>query len=391
MEGKIMHDATDLNGLLFEQTELSISQHHSSIVDHVFLNSYSNTPQVSSISSTSAAEDNGSVYQLANSSEDSPISAAKAEEHIFNPPAKNWKNNWLVSTILGEIPVIGPFFREAKCSKALCSSSKSVFELAAGGGTMTLASVELEEDVTARIFTLAATMIFGKAIGAIVYNMLATGASALRECFSQHNAARALSLPGSDDHSFHLTSSTAISTGKRGGGSAVFSQKRGSDSLSLSSVALNPESGDPEDLVEFLKYNSDPEEEGDLVDVKERAAPRRNHWFVKNALSEVPIAGHFFRVEKCYDAFYSAGKAVFGLAGGMAAITLMPIPAEESLEERSTKLAVAMACGEAAGKVVYNMSNSAITNFYQCCLKQNTACQEKQRAPMPREVKISLH
>ncbi|HXH55067.1 MAG TPA: hypothetical protein VNK03_04925 [Gammaproteobacteria bacterium] len=400
-----MHDATDLNGPLFEQTESSISKEHSSIVDHVFLNSYSNTPQVSSISAeegnghvyhlsdtpegspTSEAADDGQVYQLANSPQGSPTSAKKEEQHVFNPPAKSRKNNWLVSTILGEIPIVGHFFQEAKCSKVLCSSSKSVLELAAGGGAMVLAAVELEEDVTARIFTLAATMMFGKAMGAIVYNMLANGTSALRECFSRHNAARALSIAGWDDHSLDLASSTA---GKRGSGSVVSSQKRGSASLSLSSVDLTPQDGD-HDLGNFLGYNPYPEDEGALVEIKESAAPWRNHWFVKNALSEVPIVGHFFRVEKCYDAFYSAGKSVVGLAGGMAAITLMPIPAEESLEERSAKLVVAMACGEAAGKVAYNMANSAITNFYQCCLKQNTACQEKRRGPMARDVKISLH
>lgn len=106
-------------------------------------------------------------------------------EVAVNNEAKGWRNNWLVRTVLVEVPIVGHFFRE-KCSDALYFAGQSVCELTAGGIAMALVPVKpeasREEELTARFIAVTVGMYAGDVIYKVV-GSACNGMIMLRQCY----------------------------------------------------------------------------------------------------------------------------------------------------------------------------------------------------------------
>ncbi|HXH55066.1 MAG TPA: hypothetical protein VNK03_04920 [Gammaproteobacteria bacterium] len=135
-------------------------------------------------------------------------------ESAVNNEAKGWRNNWLGNTIFTDIPVIGHFFRHAKCRDARYFAGKSVCELAVGGIAMALAPVGSEE--TGREKALIAR--FGAAVvgmyaGGVVYKAAGSACSCpmilYRACLKQKE--RLLARTIEKDDIFTATTGSGIS------------------------------------------------------------------------------------------------------------------------------------------------------------------------------------
>ena len=141
-------------------------------------------------------------------------------------------------------------------------------------------------------------------------------------------------------------------------------------------------SDDQESSDEELEFSDEESPHGRGDEVPERRlccnkksnVPRkrwRRNWFVRTFLAEVPIVGHFFSKSKCSDILYYALKSVCELAGGGAAMALIPEEPAETEKARIFKLTVAMAAGKAVGAMAYNTVIGGARMLYDCYLKHS--------------------
>lgn len=108
----------------------------------------------------------------------------------------------------------------------------------------------------------------------------------------------------------------------------------------------------------------------------------RNNWAVKNVLSEIPIAGSFFRKPSLKEAASGICKESFMYAGSTAAMAFVMIAQEDEMMMGMghtlimvAEMAFAMAGGTFVSHVAYN-GISSIAEKVSGCFSSNTQQQE---------------
>lgn len=110
----------------------------------------------------------------------------------------------------------------------------------------------------------------------------------------------------------------------------------------------------------------------------------RNNWAVKNVLSEIPIAGHFFKKPSLKEAAPGICKESVMYVTSTAAMAIVMFAQEDSMMMdvghtllMVAEMAVSMAAGMFVGHVGYNVASSAVEQ----CFSHN-AFQNGQRASL---------
>lgn len=97
----------------------------------------------------------------------------------------------------------------------------------------------------------------------------------------------------------------------------------------------------------------------------------RNHWVVNDVLSELPLAGSFFRTENTREAMHDAAKTAFMLLGGTTGMMYQALPVADTdgVAEEMGKMLLNMALGMTLATIMFNLIFIVLKVIYQrACL-----------------------